>query len=92
MARTLRTPLGSLDQLNLEDHDLCAELLALDKHQLVESICDQYVAAMVEASGWNLGPLPVETATVLLPQAARTNRPTGCSSERAEGPWASVGF
>lgn len=66
------TPLGPLDTLDLHDHDLCAELLAYDKHQLVEgivfeSVFDQYVAAMEEASSRTVRAIPVETATVRLP-------------------------
>ena len=66
------TPLGPLDRLDLRDHDLCAELLAHDKHQLVEgivfeSVFDQYVAAMEEASDGTVRAIPVETATVRLP-------------------------
>lgn len=66
------TPLGPLNKLDLQDHDLCAELLAYDKHQLVEgivfeSVFDQYVAAMEEASGRAVRAIPVETATVRLP-------------------------
>ena len=66
------TPLGPLDTLDLRDHDVCAELLAHDKHQLVEgmvfeSVFDQYVAAMEAASSRTVRAIPVETATVRLP-------------------------
>ena len=68
------TPLGPVNTLDLRDHDVCAALLAHDKHQLIEgivfeSVFDQYVAAMGETSDGTVRSIPVETATVRLPSS-----------------------
>ena len=46
----MRTPLGAVSELDLDDHDVCARLLAYEKHTLIEgivleSIFDDYLAA-----------------------------------------------
>ena len=78
----MRTPLGPLQQLDLQDHDLCAELLAHEKHQLIEgivfeSVFDQYVTAMERESAGTIRPIPVETAVVRLPNAGEDEYPYG---------------
>lgn len=44
----MQTPFGDLTRLDLSDHDLCRQFLALDKHRLaeglvIESLFDQYL-------------------------------------------------
>ena len=70
--KALTTPLGPITDLDLRDHDTCALLLSHDKHQLIEgivfeSIFDQYIAVMHNASDGALRPVPVETAIATLP-------------------------
>ena len=71
----MRTPLGPVDALDLRDHEVCAELLALEKHQLIEgivfeSVFDQHLGAVEAASDGTLRPVHVETAAVRLPSFA----------------------
>ena len=71
----MRTPLGPVDALDLRDHEVCAELLALEKHQLIEgivfeSVFDQHLGAVEAASDGTLRPVHVETVAVRLPSFA----------------------
>ena len=72
----MRTPLGPVDALDLRDHEVCAELLALEKHQLIEgivfeSVFDQYLGAVEAASDGTLRQVHVETVMVGLPSDRR---------------------
>ena len=87
------TPVGPVDTLDLRDHELCAELLAHDNHQLVEgivfeSVFDQYVAAIAAASNGTVRAIPVEIATVKLPSPAHGQPAYGAfvwAKRRTEG-------
>ena len=89
----LTTPLGRLADLDLSDHDVCASLLAEEKHQLIEgivfeSVFDQYVDAMHQASDGALRPVPVETVIATLPspiQAARVFGAFVWAKQRTQG-------
>ena len=69
----MQTPLGPLADLDLSDHERCGDILALDKHQLVEGLVfesyfDQYLMSLPEASGGSMRAVDVETAVVLFPK------------------------
>lgn len=69
----MQTPLGPLSSLDLTDHDLCARILAKDKHQLIEGLVfesyfDQYLLSLTEASGEQVKLVDVDTAVVRLPE------------------------
>lgn len=69
----MQTPLGPLNSLDLTDHNVCAEILAEDKHQLIEglvfeSFFDQYLLSLTAASGEQVQLVDVDTAVVRLPE------------------------
>lgn len=68
----METPLGTLRDLDLSNHEVCARVLALDKHQLVEGLVfesyfDQYLLSLTDASGAKVQLVDVDTAVVQLP-------------------------
>lgn len=68
----MQTPLGPLKDLDLGDHDVCAAILAEDKHQLIEGLVfesyfDQYLLSLTEASDQKVQLVDVDTAVVSLP-------------------------
>ena len=68
----MKTPLGTLRELDLSDHEVCRSILALDKHQLVEGLVfesyfDQYLMSLPDASAQSMQPVDVDTAVVRLP-------------------------
>ncbi|MFV0294973.1 MAG: hypothetical protein ACK5JT_02505, partial [Hyphomicrobiaceae bacterium] len=63
----MQTPLGPLKDLDLGDHDVCAAILAEDKHQLIEGLVfesyfDQYLLSLTEASDQKVQLVDVDTA------------------------------
>jgi hypothetical protein len=69
----MQTPLGSLRDLDLSDHEVCRGILEFDKHQLVEglvfeSFFDQYLMSLPEVSAGTMHSLGVDTAVVRLPR------------------------
>lgn len=65
----METPWGRLNDLNLGDHELAADILAADKHQLaeglvVEALFDQIVANVPAVSGQNIISLDVDSVIV----------------------------
>ena len=71
----MQTPLGSLRNLDLSDHEVCRRILELDKHQLVEglvfeSFFDQYLMSLPEVSAGTMHAVDVDTAVVRLPRRA----------------------
>lgn len=69
----MQTPLGPLNSLDLTDHNVCAEILRQDKHQLIEGLVfesyfDQYLLSLNEASGEQVQLVDVDTAVVRLPE------------------------
>ncbi|WP_146131859.1 hypothetical protein [Chromobacterium amazonense] len=55
----METPWGQLGSLDLADHELAADILSADKHQLVEGLVveclfDQIVANVPAVSGQNV--------------------------------------
>ncbi|RQS42127.1 hypothetical protein [Burkholderia sp. Bp8990] len=65
----MKTPWGTLGDLNLADHDIAIEILSADKHQLVEGLVveclfDQIVANVPVAGGRNVIALDVDTVVV----------------------------
>jgi hypothetical protein len=65
----METPWGELGLLDLSDHELAAEILGADKHQLVEGLVveclfDQIVAHVPAASGRNVLALDVDSVVV----------------------------
>ena len=71
----MQTPLGSLRNLDLSDHEVCRRILELDKHQLVEglvfeSFFDQYLMSLPEVSAGTMHAVDVDTAVVRLSRRA----------------------
>ena len=69
----MQTPLGLLADLDLSVHGRCGNILALDKHQLIEGLVfesyfDQFLMSLPEASGESMRPVDVDTAVVLFPE------------------------
>ncbi|AOJ20272.1 hypothetical protein [Burkholderia orbicola] len=65
----METPWGRLEDLDLTDHDLAAEILGADKHQLVEGLVveclfDQIVKKMQTDANQSVLPLDVESVVV----------------------------
>ena len=65
----MQTPWGELGKLDLEDHELAAEILSADKHQLVEglvveSLFDQIVAVLPTDARSTVIPLDIESVVV----------------------------
>jgi hypothetical protein len=65
----METPWGSLEALDLADHELAAAILSADKHQLaeglvVECLFDQIVANVAGISGRNIIALDVDSVVV----------------------------
>lgn len=65
----MQTPWGELRELNLEDHELAAEILSTDKHQLVEglvveSLFDQIVSVLPADGCSTVIPLDIESIVV----------------------------
>lgn len=65
----MQTPWGRLEDLDLTDHDLAAEILAADKHQLVEGLVveclfDQIVETIPTDAEQRILPVDVESIVV----------------------------
>lgn len=65
----METPWGQLGSLDLADHELAADILSADKHQLVEGLVveclfDQIVANVPAVSGQNVIALDVDSVVV----------------------------
>ena len=65
------TPLGPLRDLDLKDHDVCRQVLALDKHQLIEGLVfeswfDRYLTRLGDTDDAIVA-VDVDTAVVVLP-------------------------
>lgn len=65
----METPWGRLEDLDLTDHDLAAEILGADKHQLVEGLVveclfDQIVKKMQTDAKQSVLPLDVESVVI----------------------------
>ena len=65
----MKTPWGELGDLDLADHDLAADILSADKHQLIEGLVveclfDQIVSNISSASGKNIIALDVDSVVV----------------------------
>ncbi|MDM0114924.1 hypothetical protein QTI66_22430 [Variovorax sp. J22R133] len=65
----MNTPWGELGALDLNDHDLAAEILSADKHQLIEGLVveclfDQIVANVPAADSQDVIALDVDSVVV----------------------------
>ncbi|MBL3575603.1 hypothetical protein JMK10_00225 [Rhodovulum sulfidophilum] len=72
----MKTPIGNLKDINLADHEICAQVLSEDKHQLIEGLVfesyfDQFLMSLSEASGEQVKLVDVDTAVVSLPRNRR---------------------
>lgn len=66
------TPMGPLANLDLHDHNVCRDILARDKHKLIEGLvfeahCEAYLLSLSNVSDESVRPVDVDTAVVRLP-------------------------